>query len=173
MEQPKSMQQVQEQDQASLEFRSMTVQDIPHVVEIEQESFTTPWSAQAFMNELTNNHFAQYIILEYDGEVAGYGGMWIIMDEAHVTNIAIKSKYRGRKWGERLLIELQNSAAFLGAVRMTLEVRKSNQVAQRLYEKHGFRSVGIRPKYYTDNNEDALIMWVNLPKYERESEQLR
>lgn len=167
------MQQVQEQEQTSLEFRSMTVQDIPHVVEIEQESFTTPWSSQAFMNELTNNHFAQYIILEYDGEVAGYGGMWIIMDEAHVTNIAIKSKYRGRKWGERLLIELQNSAAFLGAVRMTLEVRKSNQIAQRLYEKHGFRSVGIRPKYYTDNNEDALIMWVNLPKYEGESVQSR
>lgn len=173
MEQPKSMQQVQEQEQTSLEFRSMTVQDIPHVVEIEQESFTTPWSSQAFMNELTNNHFAQYIILEYDGEVAGYGGMWIIMDEAHVTNIAIKSKYRGRKWGERLLIELQNSAAFLGAVRMTLEVRKSNQIAQRLYEKHGFRRVGIRPKYYTDNNEDALIMWVNLPKYEGESVQSR
>lgn len=173
MEQPKSMQQVQELEQASLEFRSMTVQDIPHVVEIERESFTTPWSSQAFMNELTNNHFAQYIILEYDGEVAGYGGMWIIMDEAHVTNIAIKRKYRGRKWGERLLIELQNSAAFLGAVRMTLEVRKSNQIAQRLYEKHGFRSVGIRPKYYTDNNEDALIMWVNLPKYERESEPSR
>lgn len=167
------MQQVQEQEQTALEFRSMTVQDIPHVVEIEQESFTTPWSSQAFMNELTNNHFAQYIILEHDGEVAGYGGMWIIMDEAHVTNIAIKSKYRGRKWGERLLIELQNSAAFLGAVKMTLEVRKSNQIAQRLYEKHGFRSVGIRPKYYTDNNEDALIMWVNLPKYEGESVQSR
>lgn len=149
----------------SLEFRHMTLEDIPHVVNIERECFTTPWSATAFTNELTNNHFAKYMIMECNGDIAGYGGMWIIMDEAHVTNIAVRTMYRGIKLGERLLSELQRTAAFLGAEKMTLEVRKSNIVAQNLYLKLGFNSAGVRPKYYTDNNEDALIMWADLPKY--------
>jgi [ribosomal protein S18]-alanine N-acetyltransferase len=149
----------------SLEFRLMTLEDIPHIVNIERESFTTPWSSNAFTNELTNNHFAKYMVMECNDEIAGYGGMWIIMDEAHITNIAVTGKYRGNKLGERLLSEMQRTAAFLGAVRMTLEVRKSNLIAQNLYNKLGFRSVGVRPKYYTDNNEDALIMWADLPKY--------
>ncbi|TCZ76387.1 ribosomal-protein-alanine N-acetyltransferase [Paenibacillus albiflavus] len=149
----------------SLEFRLMTIEDIPHIVNIERESFTTPWSATAFMNELTNNHFAKYMVMECDNEIAGYGGMWIIMDEAHVTNIAITGKFRGKKLGTRLLSEMQRTAAFLGAIRMTLEVRKSNDIAQNLYKKLGFSIVGVRPKYYTDNNEDALIMWADLPKY--------
>lgn len=149
----------------SLEFRLMTVEDIPHIVNIERESFTTPWSSNAFTNELTNNNFAKYMVMECNGEIAGYGGMWIIMDEAHITNIAVAGKYRGIKLGGRLLSEMQRTAAFLGAVRMTLEVRKSNLIAQNLYNKLGFRSVGVRAKYYTDNNEDALIMWADLPKY--------
>lgn len=149
----------------SLEFRLMTLEDIPHIANIERESFTIPWSSNAFTNELTNNHFAKYMIMECNGEIAGYGGMWIIMDEAHITNIAVAGKYRGIKLGKRLLTEMQRTAAFLGAVRMTLEVRKSNLVAQNLYHKLGFHSVGVRPKYYTDNNEDALIMWADLPKY--------
>jgi len=147
-----------------MEFRRMTLEDIEHVLGIEREAFTTPWSSQAFLNELTNNHFAHYMIMEIEGIVAGYAGMWIIMDEAHITNIAVRSDFRGRKLGERLLHELQRTASFLGAIRMTLEVRRSNAVAQKLYQKLGFRSVGIRPGYYSDNNEDALIMWADLPK---------
>jgi ribosomal-protein-alanine N-acetyltransferase len=144
-------------------FRPMRLEDIPGVCEIEVEAFTTPWSAGAFHNELTNNHFAKYIIMETgDGEMIGYAGMWMIMDEAHVTNIAIKSEYRGQKLGERLMLKLVASAKVLGAVRMTLEVRTSNQIAQQLYEKMGFKASGVRRGYYTDNNEDAIIMWAEL-----------
>ncbi|MCS7463240.1 ribosomal protein S18-alanine N-acetyltransferase [Paenibacillus doosanensis] len=149
-----------------LEFRSMTTEDIPAICEIEQEAFTTPWTAGAFQNELTNNQFARYMVMECDGEVAGYGGMWLIMEEAHVTNVAVKEKYRGKKLGERLMRELQKTASFFGAVRMTLEVRPSNLVAKNLYEKLGFYSVGVRRGYYTDNREDAIIMWADLPKYQ-------
>jgi ribosomal-protein-alanine N-acetyltransferase len=92
--------------------------------------------------------------------------MWLIVDEAHITNIAVSAPYRGRKWGERLLIELQKTASFMGAVRMTLEVRISNLIAQRLYGKLGFYPVGTRRGYYSDNNEDAIIMWAELPKYD-------
>lgn len=149
----------------SLEFRSMTMEDIPAICEIEQEAFTTPWTAGAFQNELTSNQFARYMVMEIDGEVAGYGGMWLIMEEAHVTNVAVLKKYRGKKLGERLMRELQKTASFFGAVRMTLEVRPSNYVARALYEKLGFYSVGVRRGYYTDNREDAVIMWADLPKY--------
>lgn len=151
--------------EASLLFRSMRLEDIDRICEIELESFPAPWTAAAFYNELVNNHFAHYLVMEIDGQIVGYGGMWTIMDEAHVTNIALSAKYRGRKLGERLLRELQATAAFLGANRMTLEVRVSNTIAQRLYEKFGFHSVGVRKGYYSDNNEDAIIMWADLPKH--------
>jgi [ribosomal protein S18]-alanine N-acetyltransferase len=148
-------------------FRPMREEDIPVICEIEIESFTTPWTAGAFQNELTTNQFAKYIVLEVDGDIAGYGGMWLIMEEAHVTNIAIRERFRGKKLGERLLRELQRNARLFGALRMTLEVRPSNIVAQRLYEKMGFYSVGIRRGYYTDNKEDAIIMWADLPELSR------
>lgn len=90
------------------------------------------------------------------------------MDEAHITNIAVRQAYRGRKLGERLLDELMRTAAYLGMERMTLEVRVSNLVAQRLYEKKGFESAGIRKGYYSDNMEDAMIMWANLPSTGRD-----
>lgn len=165
---------VSEQTEAPgpLEFRSMTMEDIPAICEIEQEAFTTPWTAGAFQNELTSNQFARYMVMEINGEVAGYGGMWLIMEEAHVTNVAVLKKYRGKKLGERLMRELQNTASFFGAVRMTLEVRPSNHVAKALYEKLGFYSVGIRRGYYTDNREDAVIMWADLPKYQHNLNEL-
>lgn len=143
-------------------FRPMRVDDIETICDIEQEAFPTPWTAGAFHNELTNNHFAHYLVMELEARIAGYAGMWIIMDEAHITNIAVRHPYRGRKLGERLLSELRVKARALGARRMTLEVRVTNRVAQNLYEKMGFRSVGVRKGYYTDNNEDALIMWADI-----------
>jgi ribosomal-protein-alanine N-acetyltransferase len=152
--------------QQSLVFRAMNLVDIPRICEIELEAFATPWTAGAFQNELVNNHFAHYMVMESAGEIAGYGGLWIIMDEAHITNIAVKGKFRGRKLGERLMRELQRTASFLGAVRMTLEVRVSNIIAQNLYEKLGFSAVGTRKGYYSDNNEDAIIMWAEIPKFQ-------
>jgi len=152
---------------AQVTFRSMMMEDIPAICEIEKEAFTTPWTANAFQNELTSNQFAHYLVMECGKEIIGYGGMWLIADEAHITNIAVKGSYRGKKLGERLLTELQQAASFLGAIRMTLEVRASNYIAQHLYEKMGFRPVGVRRGYYTDNHEDAIIMWADLPKPSR------
>ena len=146
----------------SLVFRAMRLEDVPSICQIEQEAFTSPWTAEAFINELTNNHFARYMVMILNEDVIGYGGMWTIMDEAHITNIAVRQDYRGQGFGERLLVELQRTAVFFGMNRMTLEVRVSNEQAQRLYRKLGFSPSGVRPGYYSDNNEDALIMWAEL-----------
>lgn len=149
-------------------FRRMTLHDIQAVQDVEVESFTLPWSAKAFYNELVHNHFSHYIVAEYHGKIVGYGGMWVIMDEAHITNIAILHKYRGHKWGERLLLELIHQALDLGARRMTLEVRVSNTVALSLYKKLGFYSEGVRKGYYSDNQEDALVMWADIKRNQGE-----
>ncbi|WP_436669310.1 ribosomal protein S18-alanine N-acetyltransferase [Paenibacillus kandeliae] len=143
-------------------FRQMTTDDLAAIMEIEHEAFTLPWTEEAFRNELTMNHFARYLVLELDGQIIGYAGMWTIMDEAHVTNIAIREVYRGRRLGQDLLISLMKWAVELGMIRMTLEVRVSNEPAQNLYRKLGFAGAGVRRGYYSDNNEDALIMWCEL-----------
>ncbi|MFC4302428.1 ribosomal protein S18-alanine N-acetyltransferase [Cohnella boryungensis] len=145
-----------------MNYRLMNLGDVAAVVEIEHEAFTAPWSEEAFRNELTHNLFAKYMVMELDDTVIGYGGMWLILDEAHVTNIAVREKYQGQGLGKALLRELMRTAQFLGARRMTLEVRVSNDRAQSLYRKMGFYSSGVRPNYYSDNLEDALIMWAEL-----------
>ncbi|OGX68496.1 MAG: ribosomal-protein-alanine N-acetyltransferase [Paenibacillus sp. RIFOXYA1_FULL_44_5] len=147
---------------ASLQFRAMQAGDIPEIVAIEKEAFPTPWSADAFYNELHHNMFAHYLVMELNHRVAGYGGMWIIMGEAHITNIAVHRDFRGKKLGNVLMQEIQDTARMLGASKMTLEVRVSNLRAQNLYKKFGFRDAGVRKGYYSDNKEDALIMWANL-----------
>lgn len=148
-------------------FRRMRLDDIDQICAIEKEAFTTPWSAGAFYNELTNNHFAHYMIMEAGLTIAGYAGMWLIMDEAHITNIAVRKEFRGQKLGERLVGELMKTASFMGAARITLEVRVTNEIAQNLYRKMGFEKAGVRKGYYTDNQEDALIMWATLEPYLR------
>ena len=147
---------------SSLTFRHMQLKDIDDVLKIEHESFTTPWSRESFYNELTNNQYAVYIVLEETEQVVGYCGVWVVIDEAHITNIAILPEYRGKKLGNALLKKLMETAKNLGAVRMTLEVRVTNNVAQALYRKLGFEDGAIRKRYYTDNQEDALVMWVNI-----------
>ncbi|WP_276353899.1 ribosomal protein S18-alanine N-acetyltransferase [Cohnella caldifontis] len=151
-------------------FRSMTLGDIGTIVRIERESFTAPWSEEAFRTELTQNHFARYMVMERDGAILGYGGMWLIVDEAHVTNIAVREPYRGQGLGERLLREMMRTAVWFGAKRMTLEVRVTNDRAQSLYRKLGFYESGVRPNYYSDNQEDALIMWAELEPTDEEAD---
>lgn len=131
-------------------------------MEVEVNSFTIPWSKEAFFNELTKNQFAQYLIVEVDQKVVGYCGVWIIIDEAHITNIALLPEFRGLKLGEALMGKVLELAREMGALRVTLEVRVSNERAQNLYRKFGFEQGAIRKQYYTDNMEDALVMWVNL-----------
>lgn len=145
-------------------FRKMEIADIQAIVAIEHECFTQPWTESAFYNELMHNHFAHYVVMLWGEYIIGYGGMWTIMDEAHITNIGIREAYRGRKLGDRLMRELLTMAADRGMKRITLEVRVSNTVAQQLYEKYGFHVEGVRRGYYSDNGEDALIMWADLPE---------
>lgn len=146
----------------TITFRNMTADDLDEVMEVEVNSFTIPWSREAFFNELTKNQFAQYLIVEVDQRVVGYCGVWIIIDEAHITNIALLPEYRGMKLGEALMSKVMELVREMGALRMTLEVRVSNVRAQNLYRKFGFVEGAIRKQYYTDNMEDALVMWVNL-----------
>ena len=140
----------------------MEMKDLDEVMEVEQRCFTIPWSRYAFTCELRDNKLSRYIVARHLGNIIGYVGMWLILDEAHVTNVGVLPEYRGEGTGESLMRSLMSIAKDLGANKMTLEVRKSNYVAQNLYSKLGFEPVGIRRGYYQDNREDAVIMWTNL-----------
>jgi len=146
----------------SFVFRYLKEEDIDQILKIEELSFATPWTRQSFENELNLNQFAIYLVLEKEGQIVGYCGMWLIVDEAHITNIAVLPEFRGQKLGEAILRMIMEVAKKKGAKTMTLEVRISNTVAQSLYRKLGFMNGGIRKNYYTDNYEDALVMWVTL-----------
>ncbi|HEX9269866.1 MAG TPA: ribosomal protein S18-alanine N-acetyltransferase [Candidatus Limnocylindria bacterium] len=137
----------------------MTLDDIDDVQEVERSSFPVPWPANAFRHELTQNRNARYVVARAGNRVAGYAGLWLMVDEAHITTFAVHPGFRRQRVGERLLQRLFEIAAVMNAEWLTLEVRASNLPAQRLYEKYGFRRAGVRRRYYSDNNEDALIMW--------------
>lgn len=143
-------------------IRKMEKKDVPQVLQVEKASFTTPWTTEIFYHELMDNLHAYYYVVEIDGEVIGYSGMWVVIDEAQITNIAILPEYRGKKIGEKLFGHMMMTAIRLGAARLSLEVRVTNIVAQKMYRKFGLTPGGIRKSYYTDNQEDALVMWVNL-----------
>jgi ribosomal-protein-alanine N-acetyltransferase len=136
----------------------MGIGDLDAVQEIERRSFRTPWPAHAYRTELETNRLATYVVARIDGRVLGYAGMWVMVDEAHITTFAVDPDHRRRRIGERLLLALLDHAQARNAHEATLEVRLSNLPARRLYEKYGFRPVGLRPRYYSDDNEDALIM---------------
>lgn len=141
-------------------IRLMEEKDLPSILEVEHASFSIPWTEEAFRNELTINKFAVYLVVEIQQQIIGYAGMWVIIDESHITNIAILPEYRGMGLGNLLFGEMIQLAQTLGAQTMTLEVRVSNDVAIQMYRKYGFKDGGIRKGYYTDNHEDALVMWV-------------
>jgi len=136
----------------------MRLDDLPVIQAIERAAFSAPWPANAYRTELETNKLAHYLVVRVGDEIAGFAGLWLMVDEAHVTTFAIDPAWRRNHLGERLLIALLDLALDRRATEATLEVRLSNLPARRLYEKYGFRPVGIRPRYYSDNNEDALIM---------------
>ena len=142
-----------------LKTRKMTVEDIDRVFEIESQSFKTPWSKESFYTEVKENTLATYLVLTLDETVIGFGGMWLIMDEIHITNVAVAPEHRGQGYSKTLITDMIRYAKEKGFQHMTLEVRVSNAVAIALYEKFGFEGSGIRPKYYVDTGEDALVMW--------------
>jgi ribosomal-protein-alanine N-acetyltransferase len=145
-----------------VQFMPMIGEDLDEVLAIEQVSFPTPWSRNSYLNEIYNNDFAYYYVARAGGKLIGYAGLWLILDEAHVTSVAVHPDYRGRRLGELLFNVLIQEAVYLGADRMTLEVRVSNHAARQLYKRLGFVSAGIRKGYYNDNQEDAIIMWKHL-----------
>lgn len=138
--------------------RRMTLADLDAVVAIEEATFPTPWSKESFRQELERNVAARYLVAEKDGTVIGYAGAWVILDESHITNIAIEESQRGSGYGRLLTQALMQYLANLGAEYATLEVRKSNLRAQNLYKSLGFIALGVRKRYYEDNQEDAIIM---------------
>ncbi|NLN75433.1 MAG: ribosomal protein S18-alanine N-acetyltransferase [Armatimonadetes bacterium] len=143
-----------------VEIRQMQPEDLTSVMTIERECFTMPWRESSYLAELSNRS-AHYLVACIDSVIVGFCGEWVIMDEAHITTLGVASQYRGQRIGEQLLIALLEQAMRHNARRATLEVRKSNLVAQQLYIKYGFRTAAVRRGYYTDNGEDALVMWVD------------
>ena len=136
----------------------MRLDDIPAVHDIERLSFPAPWPPYAFRQELEANRMARYLVVRVGEQVVAYAGIWLMVDEAHVTTFAVLPTWRRQGVGGRLLLDLLELAVDLGARVVTLEVRLSNAPARRLYQRFGFRPVGVRPRYYSDNGEDALIM---------------
>ena len=142
----------------AISVEPMTLDDIPAVHAIERSSFAVPWPDDASRSEIMTNRLASYVVARAGDAVIGFAGLWVMVDEGHITTFAVDPRWRRRGVGQRLLLALLELAGARRAREATLEVRLSNMPARRLYEKYGFRPVGIRPRYYSDNGEDALIM---------------
>jgi len=143
---------------AALVIDAMRLADVASVLEIERLSFSSPWPAYAFEQELSGNRLAHYLVARQDERVVGFAGVWLMVDEAHITTFGVHPDDRRRGVGRRLLLRLAELAGQLRASRMTLEVRVSNVPAQELYRSFGFVVSGRRVAYYSDDGEDALVM---------------
>jgi ribosomal-protein-alanine N-acetyltransferase len=139
--------------------RPMTLADLDGVMAVEQESFLTPWSRSAFEEELVKNRLARYLVALDADSIVGYAGTWLVINEAHVTNVAVHAGRRREGIGRLLMEALMQMARDAGMESMTLEVRVSNEAAKTLYQRLGFVSAGIRKNYYSETKEDALILW--------------
>jgi ribosomal-protein-alanine N-acetyltransferase len=143
---------------ARVTVEPMQLEDVAAVHEIERLSFRTPWPAYAFEQELRGNRLARYLVARAGDRVVGFAGLWMMVDEAHITTFGVHPEWRRQAIGRQLLLNLAELSIAIGARRMTLEVRESNVVAQALYRAFGFDTVGRRRAYYTDDGEDALVM---------------
>jgi len=148
------------------ELVSMELDQLDEILEIEKESFLTPWTRGAFEYDLNENDLAHYWTLLKDGRVIGYSGIWLVGRIAHITTLCIHKKLRGLGLGRWLLLTTMKMGGEMGAERFTLEVRESNREAIALYESVGYRTVGRRPNYYQEIGEDALVMWTGEAPYE-------
>jgi ribosomal-protein-alanine N-acetyltransferase len=146
-----------------IEIKPMSLDDLTEVIRIERASFPSPWSEEMFRRELMKNKdFSIFISAKLNDRLVGYGGIWIIIDEAHVVNLAVHPSYRGKGIGRLILLALLEIAQRKGMKRLTLEVRRSNVNAIRFYKRFGFQQRGIRKDYYgSPQKEDAIIMWLD------------
>ncbi len=174
---------VQVRHQLALELMRET--DVSTVQEIEREIFATPWPRNAYYRELASRASAHYVVLrqetefepppphrsaDFDNSIIGYGGMWRMYDEAHVTTIGVRHDLHHRGYGRIVFAGLVQAAYDMGAMWITLEVRTTNDNAMRMYESFGFKVIGRRKGYYTDNGEDAIVMWsdsIHSPRFRR------
>ncbi len=146
---------------SEITIRHMNNGDIKSLAELDKLCFSVPWSEQAFADE-AENKLANYLVAEKSGEVIGYIGYWKVIDEGHITNVAVSPDNRRQKVASKLLESIIKSAYNDGLVLLTLEVRRSNIAAKNLYESYGFVSLGERKNYYHNPTEDALIMTLEL-----------
>lgn len=182
----------------------MEVADIDAVRAVEKKCFPSPWPRESFRYEIERNRMARYFVLRRkhpegftppvapktgilrrllggtrsfgQDSIVGFAGIWMMVDEAHITTLAVDPDFRGQGLGELLLVATTELSGVEGAKMMTLEVRESNAIAQRLYEKYGFSRHGIRRHYYSDDGEDAVVMWsdeINSPSFQKRFRELR
>ncbi|HQM33732.1 MAG TPA: ribosomal protein S18-alanine N-acetyltransferase [Candidatus Hydrogenedentes bacterium] len=144
-----------------VEFVTLAEAYLDEMMEIELEAYPEPWSRGMFREEIRNNRSYFYVMLQ-DGQLAGYGGFWLVLDEAHITSVTVRDSLRGRGLGRRLTQHLLEVAEGVGAHIATLEVRESNVRAQNLYKAFGFRQIGRRRGYYPKSGEDAIVMLLEL-----------
>jgi ribosomal-protein-alanine N-acetyltransferase len=139
-------------------------EDLDGVLAVEEESFTNPWTREMYAWELQNRAVCHiFVVRTPEDRVAGFCAFWLVVDEIHINNVAIRPTLRGQGMGSHLMHRVFDEARRLGARRATLEVRRSNEGARRLYERLGFYVAGKRPNYYTNPVEDALILWRDDP----------
>lgn len=144
----------------TLRFVPLAKEHIPKILEVENVTHSAPWSQKSFENELEHK-YGIFLVGLVEGELAAYGGVWVLVDEAHVTNVVVVEPYRRQGIGRKLMIELLQAAKKQGTVCATLEVRASNKGAIELYEKLGFVQTTVRKGYYPDNKEDAVVMMLH------------
>lgn len=140
-------------------IREAEVRDIKPMAELDRLCFAHPWSESAFTEEISKNQLAYYLVAQLEEEVIGYAGLWTILEEGHITNVAVHPSHRHKGLGRLLLTKLMEVWEPQGISAFTLEVRPSNEAAIGLYQNLGFQVMGRRPGYYEDNGEDALILW--------------
>ncbi|MDA8196536.1 MAG: ribosomal protein S18-alanine N-acetyltransferase [Actinomycetota bacterium] len=153
----------------NLAILPMRKKDIEGVLSIEKLVHPKPWSYNVFLSEISNTKERSYSTLRLNGEIVGYSGVMYILEDAHITNIAVSPAHQGKDYGSALMFALVTEALKHGSKNLTLEVRVTNKPAQKLYTNFGFMPVGIRKGYYQENNEDAMIMWA----YDIDSDQYR
>ncbi len=152
--------------QKELLIEPMKLKDLLEVMEIERQSYPSPWSLYLFIAEIKDNRFAHYLVMKQEEKIIAYGGMWVFMKEAHITNLAVHTSFRSKGYGKTLLKTLIQEAWERGLEKITLEVRVSNLAARKLYQGRGFKVDCVRRNYY--GSEDALLMYLCL-KEERDS----
>src|SRR4051794_13590054 len=136
----------------------MRLEDVDEVQRIEEASFTTPWPPNAYRSELMTNKLAAYLVVRAEGRIVAYGGMWLMVDEAHITTFAVHPAWRRQRIGWPRLLAFLDIAVDQRALEDPLRARASHLAPPRLKVKYGFRPAGLRPRYYSDDHEDAVIM---------------